>query len=132
MGNCYSQTAKSVQEAKRAIEIAEKMDLELTTCFYQELKFIDYLTNTEISFHEISDVYKELEENPKGQELLETLICYIKNSGDMNAISKELHIHRNSLAYRLQRIEILTNKNPKKFTDLFQLFTGYILHKMQK
>jgi carbohydrate diacid regulator len=49
----------------------------------------------------------------------------------MNAISKEIHIHRNSLAYRLQRIEIVTNKNPKKFTDLFQLYTGYVIYKMK-
>jgi carbohydrate diacid regulator len=66
-----------------------------------------------------------------GQELIETLLSYIKNNGDMNVISKELHIHRNSLAYRLQRIEIVTNKNPKKFTDLFQLYTGYVIYKMK-
>ncbi|WP_420490189.1 helix-turn-helix domain-containing protein [Neobacillus drentensis] len=55
----------------------------------------------------------------------------MENSGDMNAISAELHIHRNSLAYRLQKIELLTNKNPKNFIDLFQLFTGYVLHKIK-
>ena len=74
---------------------------------------------------------RALDESQKGQELMETLLCFIENSGDMNAISKKLHIHRNSLAYRLQRIEVLTNKNPKKFIDLFQLFTGYVLYKMQ-
>ena len=132
VGSHYTIVSKSVHEARRAIEIAEKMDLPQMICVYQELKFIDYLTNKHISFTEITNFYKELDENPKGQELMETLICYIKNSGDMNAISKELHIHRNSLAYRLQRVEVLTNKNPKNFMDLFQLFTGYILYKMQK
>jgi len=132
IGSHYTLVSKSVHEARRAIEIVERMDLPQTICVYEELKFIDYLTNKDISFNEITDFYKELDENPKGQELIETLICYIKNSGDMNAISKELHIHRNSLAYRLQRIEVLTNKNPKNFMDLFQLFTGYILYKMQK
>ncbi|WP_026568096.1 CdaR family transcriptional regulator [Bacillus sp. UNC41MFS5] len=123
--------AKSVHEAKRAIDIAEKLGMPSTCCYYQELKFIDYLTNKDQSFSEISHFFQELEITPKGQELVDTLLCYIKNSGDMNAISSELHIHRNSLAYRLQRIEILTNKNPKKFTDLFQLYTGYVIYKMQ-
>ncbi|PLS02694.1 CdaR family transcriptional regulator [Neobacillus cucumis] len=132
VGGRYTLVSKSVEEARRAIEISERIDLPQTICVYQELKFIDYLTNKDISFEEITNFFKELDENPKGQELTETLICYIKNSGDMNAISKELHIHRNSLAYRLQRIEVLTNKNPKNFMDLFQLFTGYILYKMQK
>lgn len=131
IGDSSTHVAKSVQEAKRAIDIAEKLALPSTCCFYQELKFIDYLTNKDQSFSEMSHFFQELETTPKGQELIETLLCYIKNSGDMNAISKELHIHRNSLAYRLQRIEILTDKNPKKFTDLFQLYTGYVIHKMQ-
>ena len=131
VGTGYKHVAKSVEEAKRAIEIAEKMNLPEACSYYQELTFVDYLTTKDNSFAEMSQFYKELDEHTKGQELIETLICFIKHSGDMNAISKELHIHRNSLAYRLQRIEILTNKNPKKFTDLFQLFTGYILYKMQ-
>lgn len=131
VGNSYIHVNKSIHEAKRAIEIAEKMKLPLNLCQYQELKFIDYLSNKDISFGEISDFFKQMDENPKGQELVETLICYIKNNGDINSVSKELHIHRNSLAYRLQRIEVLTDKNPKKFMDLFQLFTGYILYQMQ-
>jgi carbohydrate diacid regulator len=131
IGDNKTHIAKSVHEAKRAIEIAEKLTLPSTYCYYQELKFIDYLTNKDQSFSDISHFFQELETTPKGQELVETLLCYIKNSGDMNAISKELHIHRNSLAYRLQRIEVLTNKNPKKFTDLFQLYTGYVNYKMQ-
>ncbi|WP_223587972.1 CdaR family transcriptional regulator [Neobacillus bataviensis] len=130
IGSNETHTAKSVEEANRAIEIAEKMELPQTLCYYRELKFYDYLTKKDISLAEMSYLFKELDENPKGQELIETLICFIKYNGDMNAISKELHIHRNSLAYRLQRIEILTNKNPKKFTELFQLFAGYVQYKM--
>jgi len=131
IGNSHIHVAKSIQEAKRAIEIAAKMSLPITICDYEELKFIDYLAHKDIPLNEMSDFFKQMDENAKGQELIETLICYIKNNGDINSISKELHIHRNSLAYRLQRIEVLTNKNPKKFMDLFQLFTGYILYKMQ-
>ena len=116
IGDSHTHVAKSVHEAKRAIDMAEKLELASTCCYYQQLKFIDYLTNKDQSFSEMSHFFQELETTPKGQELVETLLCFIKNSGDMNAISKELHIHRNSLAYRLQRIEILTNKNPKKFT----------------
>jgi carbohydrate diacid regulator len=131
IGNSYTHVAKSVHEAKRAIEIAEKLGMNQIHCDFKNLKFIDYLTNKDNSLNEMNKFYQELEENLKGRELIETLISYITNSGDMNAISKELHIHRNSLAYRLQRIELLTNKNPKKFTDLFELFTGYVLYKMK-
>lgn len=131
IGSGHKILAKSVQEAKKAIEISEKLKFTTHICDYPQIKFIDYLSNRDVDFNEFIPIYQQLEENQKGYELLETLLCYIENSGDMNAISNKLHIHRNSLAYRLQRIEILTNKNPKKFTDLFQLFTGYVLYKMQ-
>ncbi|MFL6560073.1 MAG: PucR family transcriptional regulator, partial [Bacillus sp. (in: firmicutes)] len=131
IGTSHSHIGKSVHEAKRSLEIAEKLRLTEYHCYYQDLKFIDYLTNKNIEFEEISRLFRELETSPKGTELIETLISFIENSGDMNAISNDLHIHRNSLAYRLQKIEILTNKNPKKFIDLFQLFTGYVLYKMK-
>ena len=130
IGNNYINVSKSINEAKRAIEITEKLGMNQIHCYYKDLKFIDYLTNKDPSLNDMNKFYEELEDNSKGRELVETLISYITNSGDMNAIAKELHIHRNSLAYRLQKIEILTDKNPKKFTDLFELFTGYVLYKM--
>jgi carbohydrate diacid regulator len=106
IGDCHEILAKSVQEAKKAIEISEKLKFSTNICNYLHLKFIDYLTNKSVDFNETIPFYQQLEENQKGQELLETLLCFIENSGDMNAISNKLHIHRNSLAYRLQRIEI--------------------------
>lgn len=131
IGTSHFHIDRSVHEAKRALEIAEKLRLTEYYCYYHHLKFIDYLTNKDIDFDEISGFFRDLETSPKGIELIETLISFIENSGDMNAISSELHIHRNSLAYRLQKIEQLTNKNPKNFIDLFQLFTGYVLYKMK-
>lgn len=133
VGTNSTHIARSTQEAKRALEIAEKLSLSVNPCYYDDLKFIDCLTlsNGDGVFDEFSHCFQELESNPKGIELIETLISFIENNGDMNAISKKLHIHRNSLAYRLQKIEQLTNKNPKKFTDLFQLYTGYIQYKLK-
>lgn len=130
IGNSHLLVTKSLNEAKRALEISEKLMHPNKYSHYNDLRFIDYLTNKEIEFEETVVLFKELDENPKGMELIETLMTFIENNGDMNATSQQLHIHRNSLAYRLQKIEGLTNKNPKKFTDLFELYTGYLLYKM--
>lgn len=43
------------------------------------------------------------EEN--GTEYLSTLRCYLLNKRDRKATADQLHIHRNTLAYRLERIE---------------------------
>jgi carbohydrate diacid regulator len=131
IGTSHQLIARSIAEAKRALEISEKLSITNELSFYHDFQFIDYLINSEIDIEDTVTRFKELEGNPKGIELIETLMCFIDNNGDMNTTSKQLHIHRNSLTYRLQRIECLTNKNPKNFTDLFQLYTGYLKYKIK-
>jgi carbohydrate diacid regulator len=130
VGSASYKTSKSVQEAQRTIEISEKLEFKDTVCHYNDLRYIDFITNKDIDYSEISMILHNLDTSPKGHELVETLLSYIHNSGDVNAVSTQLHIHRNSLAYRLQKIESITGKNPKDFTDLFQLFIGYVMSKM--
>lgn len=123
--------AESVQEAEKAFEIAERLGMSKGIYDYKDLHFIDFLTNKDKEYRVFDSIFKELEETPKGIELIQTLITFMNKSGDMNEISNELHIHRNSLTYRLQKIEMLTGKNPKVYQDLFQLMTGYIHYKMK-
>lgn len=130
VGSLGFKLSSSIQEAQRGIEISEKLGFKDPVCEYEAIRFIDFITNNDIDFSKISNTLESLEASPKGHELIDTLLSYIKNSGDVNAISQQLHIHRNSLAYRLQKIEAITGKNPKDFTELFQLFIGYVLYKM--
>jgi carbohydrate diacid regulator len=130
VGSPTYKTSISVQEAQRTIEIAEKLGMKDTVYHYNDLRYIDFITNKDIDFNEISKILLNLAASPKGHELVETLLSYIQNSGDVNAVSNQLHIHRNSLAYRLQKIESITGRNPKNFTELFQLYIGYIMSKM--
>lgn len=130
IGESHQILAKSVNEAVKAIQIAEKMELSGTDFYYRDLKFIDYIVHPDLNDRWLENLIKELENKQKGIPLVETLISYIENNGDVQAITEQLHIHRNSLAYRLQKIEAITHKNPKNFIDLFQLFIGYILYKM--
>ena len=73
-----------------------------------------------------------LDNTVSGTDLLNTLLTYLKNSGNMNKTASDLHIHRNTLLYRLSKIHNLIGLNPHKFTDLFQLFLTlltYLNHK---
>jgi carbohydrate diacid regulator len=130
IGSVNFKISKSVQEAQRAVEIADKLDVINTICHYEDIRYIDFIVNKDIDFSALCNIIKNLEESPKGHELIDTLLSYIQNSGDVNAVAAQLHIHRNSLAYRLQKIEFHTGKNPKQFTDLFQLYISYIISKI--
>nr|WP_238548661.1 helix-turn-helix domain-containing protein [Bacillus sp. SB47] len=45
----------------------------------------------------------------------------------MGETSSRLFIHRNTLNYRLRKVEIATGCNPKRFDDLFKLYTAITL-----
>ena len=123
--------AKSVQQAVRAIEIAEKLQLNQTLCEYNELAFIDILSSN-IDSNMFNSLISKLTEEAKGIGLIDTLITYIVHNGEVNNVANELHIHRNSLNYRLKKIEEITNKNPRNLMDLLELFVACIIYKLKE
>ena len=54
-------------------------------------------------------------------EYYETLICFSRYNGNVKVVSEKLHIHRNTLSYRIQRIYELTGKDPRNWTHLWIL-----------
>lgn len=57
----------------------------------------------------------------KGLDLVETLIAYIYNQGNVSQTSRTLNLHRQSLLYRLRKIEGLTDRSLIEPDDLFLL-----------
>ena len=64
-------------------------------------------------------------------QLFETLVTYIDNNFNVSKTAKKLYIHRQSLLYRLSKIEELTGMSLKSSSDLFllsvyaRIFSGY-------
>lgn len=56
-----------------------------------------------------------------GTDLINTLRVYLSNGGSIKTTSASLYIHRNTLRYRLRRIEEITGYNLKKPRDRFRL-----------
>lgn len=57
----------------------------------------------------------------RGLNLLDTLKTYIQNQGNVSRTARELNLHRQSLLYRLRKIEALTNRSLVNTDDLFLL-----------
>ena len=74
----------------------------------------------------------ELFEQTIYEDLVQTLEVFFKESGNQAEVINKLFIHRNTLKYRLDRIQEITGKNPRVFEELFYLYTAYILHKLKK
>lgn len=59
-------------------------------------------------------------------ELLDTLKTFIVKNQSFKNTADELHIHINTLHYRLKRIEQITNLNPRDFHDMTTLYLATI------
>lgn len=70
--------------------------------------------------HPVLEQIKSYDEE-KNMELYETLKSYCKNLFQKNESAEELHIHRNTLNYRLSRVEELFHLDLKDYQTLLHL-----------
>lgn len=67
----------------------------------------------------------------EGNALMDTLLTYYLLSGECTRTAQSLHIHRNTLNYRLEKIFGLTGLNPRSPADLQRLICDYVIWKRQ-
>jgi len=109
----------SYEEAKKALKVASKRQ---TIVFYEELLM-------DMILEDVSEPVKKeflsrvLSSIQKEKELLETLKCYLANDQSLKKTAFDLHIHINTLHYRLKQMKELTDIDPKsvKGITLFYL-----------
>lgn len=121
--------SESLRQATKSVEVGERLQLERNVYNYEEVAFIDNLA-TCLKKEGSQKIVKQLEE-VKGMDLIQTLMMYVILDGDVGAVTESLHIHRNSLNYRLKRIEEITGKNPRKLLDLLELFSAVIVYRLK-
>jgi purine catabolism regulator len=57
-----------------------------------------------------------------GTAYLDTLCAYLDNERNWSATAAALGVHKQTLAYRLQRIEKLTGRNLKSTRDIAEMW----------
>ncbi len=116
---------KSYREAKRAIR-SIAMDEERNVMHYSDLGIYKLLTYEELK-PEINEFYKEIlrplveYDKEKNTELVLTLKSYFLYGGNSMRISKEMFTHYNTIVYRIQRIQEITNADLEDHNDRLNL-----------
>lgn len=59
------------------------------------------------------------------QEMLNTLEVYLNNNGSLHEAAKQLHIHRNTVAYRLEKISEVLRIDLKNYNDIAKVKMMY-------
>ena len=83
-----------------------------------------------LNYCEIDNIRNKFCKQNGGEELLETLLKYIQLNGEKNKVSESLHIHRNTLNYRLNNIEEITGLKFNDYMDLYQLILFFLCIRM--
>ncbi|UHA60162.1 helix-turn-helix domain-containing protein [Metabacillus litoralis] len=111
----FEQAERALAVAKRTTGIVFDDDLRLEMCI-QDIK-----EQTRIEF-----VNRTIGTIVEDSELLDTLKTFIVKNQSFKNTADELHIHINTLHYRLKRIEQITNLNPRDFHDMTTLYLATI------
>jgi DNA-binding PucR family transcriptional regulator len=98
-----SEVRESYRQARVALGIARRLHLTGATS-YQELRsfiVLAQVADSEPSRQLVREVLGPLRSGP---DLLETLSAYLAEGGNVNAASRALNVHRNTMLAKLDRI----------------------------
>lgn len=115
-GRYEASIAESYRQAKSAMGILLALKLPGPSIHFADNKFLVRLCQAHLT--EDQNVAVKLEDT---SDLLETLRVFINHNCSVSHTSEALNIHRNTLQYRLKRIQSLTGKDPRNLLQLFEL-----------
>ncbi len=134
-----SDKIKKYKDCKRAYYQAKKT-LQLGLVKYNKgiFSFAEY--SLELLFSNVDDelvdsfVFEVFGRLPDKEicEIDRLLRIYIDNNTSLIATSKQLFIHKNTLQYRLNKVQEITGFNPRNTMELYKLFTAINLYSKNK
>ncbi|WP_445773138.1 sugar diacid recognition domain-containing protein [Shewanella sp.] len=120
----------SYRTAKETLDIGKKYHPEKSKYVYQDYSLQVLLSGLRHHWrgHALTGPYQKLLEADNNQQLQKTLAAYLQHMGDLQACANSLFIHRNTLRYRLDKIQQITQINLHNFNGLLSLYLGQIIH----
>lgn len=126
IGSVFSdlrQLKNSVESAQEAIRIGSADSERKDVYIYDDmilLRFFEKFEDKDELMQIAAQILKELL-LPENEELLQTLLAYIKCGFLAKQAAKELFIHENTMHYRLKKIASMLKVDFKNHRDLFHL-----------
>lgn len=116
--NALQDIAKSYQEAKMALEVGRIFNVEEETISYGKLGIGRLIYQLPMSLCEmfIKEIFGERNID-LDDETMVTIQKFFENSLNISETARQLYIHRNTLVYRLERLEKMIGLDIRKFED---------------
>ena len=139
-GNSYDNLQKveaSYQEALTVLQLKKKFPKEIENSHeYQDLGIYRYLEmlqqkNEQDSYENVKLKKLFTYDSTNHTHLFESLKVFLNHDSNANLAAKELHVHVNTLNYRLKRITEITGIDLKDANQKTALYIDIKLHQMQ-
>ncbi|MFS0872593.1 CdaR family transcriptional regulator [Paenibacillus xylanilyticus] len=109
------------EQARSAMNILLALQPAASLIRYDEVQFLVQFSNARLTSQ--ANIVSRLEDHA---DLLDTLRSFIHHNGSMTTTAADLNIHRNTLQYRLKRIQSVTGKDPRNLLELIELTHGLL------
>lgn len=120
--------AASYREARVALGIAQRLGFT-RPCGYSELHSYAALTDLTTSSQALTfsnDVLAPLRgRESAGEDLLKVVLTYIECGGNVNAAARKLHLHRNTMFYKLERASRLLQLDVRESEAMFTIWLAH-------
>lgn len=124
--------ARSYQEAKMALEVGSIFYAESDTVSYSKLGIgrLIYQLPTSLCEMFLKEVFGEKVPEGFDEETTVTIQKFFENNLNISETARQLYVHRNTLVYRLERIEKMLGLDIRTFEDamLFKIALMVISH----
>lgn len=111
-----------------AMNVASKINFDFKIIREDSIEFLSSLEKLVLN-EDNQKIIKNIKS--QGNELLETFIALIDSNCEKNTTAKKLHIHRNTLAYRIDKIEEITKLCFSNYVDCFRLTSACLYYKLK-
>lgn len=121
---------RSSLTARATQAMAQRLKLRHATLFYHDYPLPSLLCDLGEDWRaqELGRPWRTLGEQDEKGVLRSTLRHYFSQNCDQTQAAAQLHIHVNTLRYRLQRIEVITGMKINQLTDSLRLYIGMLMH----
>ncbi|WP_144214018.1 sugar diacid recognition domain-containing protein [Shewanella donghaensis] len=120
---------KSYRTAKETLTIGKSLHPDKTKYLYEDYALQVIFSGLKQHWRgdALAAPYLKLVAADKNGVLQKTLSMYIQNIGDHKRCAAALYIHRNTLRYRIDKIQQITGTNLQDFQDLLNLYLGQVM-----
>lgn len=132
--NNVKEIARSYKEARVALEVGKVFDDEKLILSYEDLGIgrLIYQLPTTLCELFLTEVFKKGSIDELDQEIIFTIQKFFENNLNVSETSRQLYVHRNTLVYRLDKIQKITGLDLRIFDHAIIFKVAMMVNKYLK